>query len=120
MMQSQQNAREGQDEKSKNIASFPTHVLLAIAAGVKLRSVRTCDLEKVIKHVVPKRNLRFCEIEKYAMQVLRHHVHEQLPFLKDATIQSGESEDQFVSYYEGLYGRTLAIKGGSGAFLLAD
>jgi hypothetical protein len=118
MMQTQQSPRQqGQDEENEKIAHFPTRVILAIAAGRTLKNVRICDLEKVIKHVVPGRNLRFFEIERYAMQVLRHHVHDQLPFLMDASIKEGETEDQFVSYYEGVYGATLALKGGGGVYL---
>ena len=117
-MHNQQSApTQGHDEENENIAHFPTRVIVSIALGRILKGVRTCDLEKVIKHVVPKRNLRFFQIEKYAMQVLSEHVQKQLPFLKDLSIAEGETEDHFVSYYEGLYGASLAIKGGSGFFI---
>jgi hypothetical protein len=117
-MQNQQSAQQsGQEEQNENIAHFPTRVIVSIAVGHTFKGVRTCDLEKVIKHVVPNRNLRFFQIEKYAMQVLSDYVQEQLPFLKDAALKEGESEDQLVSYYEGLFGPTLAIKGGSSPFL---
>jgi len=108
-MQSQQNPRT---------VYFPTRVILAIAAGKKLEGVRTCDLEKVIRHIVPKREIRFHEIEKYALQVIRYHVQKELPFLKDIQISADESDDQFVSYFEGLHGQTLPLEGGDGAMLL--
>jgi len=110
-MQSQQNLQT---------ANFPTRVILAIAVGKKLEGVRVCDLEKVIRHIVPKRNLRFHEIEKYAFQVIRYHVQKELPFLKDIQISANESDEQFVSYYEGLHGDTLPIQGGDGYMLLED
>ena len=108
-----------QDQQNPKTAHFPTRVILAIAVGKKLDGVRLCDLEKVIRHIVPKRDIRFHQIEKYAMQVIRYHVQQELPFLKDIQISAGETDDQFVSYYEGLYGETLPLEGGDGAMLLS-